>query len=274
MLQHVLVSLYFWAGVLKLDRDWLTGASLYSQERLWFPRAFVPEACLYVVALEMVLIWGLYARRTWIFYATLAQLVLFHFTSWPIVGFWYPTLMFCLLTILPLTRLIDEPAGDVPLVFWKEPVRRRVLAAILVATFGLLQMVPHAFPGDTAITGEGRLFALHMFDALVECDATVTYHLADGRDRNESRDETAQMAHRSRCDPLVYYAIARNQCERIARGDSGAAGVDAAIVDLDVRLRSKRNSSPDYQQVFDIRNFCTARPRYSMVRHNAWIGAG
>ena len=69
----------------------------------------MPASCVYVVVLETTLIFGLYARRNWIFYATLAQLVAFHIFSWPIVGFWYPTLMFCLLSILPLMRLLGDP---------------------------------------------------------------------------------------------------------------------------------------------------------------------
>ena len=33
------------------------------------------------------------------------------------------------------------------------------------------------------------MFALHMFDALIECDASFTYHLADGSDVVEHRNE-------------------------------------------------------------------------------------
>ena len=257
MLRNMIVSIYFWAGVLKLDPDWLTGATLYSQDKLWFPRVLVPAACVYVVTLEMVMIWGLYSRRAWVFWGTLAQLALFHYTSWPIVGFWYPTLMVCLLSILPLARLMAAPRAPVVAA---NPRRQPAfaLAALVAVTFAAFQMTPRAFPGDTAITGEGRMFALHMFDALVECDATMTYHLPDG-DRVEVRREATKLPHRSRCDPLIYYAIARNAC---ARGDA----------DFDLSLRSKRNSSADYTQVLDVRRFCAAQPRYALWRHNEWIG--
>lgn len=257
MLRHMIVCIYFWAGVLKLDPDWLTGATLYSQDKLWFPRVLVPAACVYVVTLEMVMIWGLYSRRAWVFWGTLAQLALFHYTSWPIVGFWYPTLMMCLLSILPLARLMPVPGAPVVAA---NPRRQPALAlaALVAVMFAAFQMMPRAFPGDTAITGEGRMFALHMFDALLECDATMTYHLPDG-DRVEVRRETTKLPHRSRCDPLIYYAIARNAC---ARGDA----------DFDLSLRCKRNSSAEYTQVLDVRNFCAAQPRYALWRHNEWIG--
>jgi len=34
LLRHLLVSLYFWAGILKLDWEWLSGVALYNQDRL------------------------------------------------------------------------------------------------------------------------------------------------------------------------------------------------------------------------------------------------
>jgi hypothetical protein len=265
MLRHVLVCIYFWAGALKLDPDWLSGAALYSQDRLWFPRALVPAACVYVVVLEMGMIWGLYSRRAWVFWGTLAQLALFHYTSWPIVGFWYPSLMLCLLSILPLARIIPAPQAETAA--RRRPHMVYALTAAVAVIFASLQMLPRAFPGDTAITGEGRMFALHMFDALVECDAALTYHLPDG-DRVQVRGETTKLPHRSRCDPFVYYAIARNECARLA----GEAAPSAAPVDFDVSLRSRRNSAASYTQVLAIRNFCAAAPHYALWHHNDWIG--
>ena len=263
MLRHVLVCIYFWAGALKLNPDWLTGAALYNQDQLWFPRSLAPAACVYVVVLEMVMIWGLYSRRGWVFWGTFAQLALFHYTSWAIVGFWYPTLMLCLLSILPMARLWPAAPRQAAAASPSARQWRFALAAALALLFASLQMVPRAFPGDTAITGEGRMFALHMFDALVQCEATMTYHLPEG-DRVDVRAETRKLPHRSRCDPLVYHALARNECARLA-------GRSAAPVDFDLSLRSKRNSAASYTQVLEIRNFCAAPPRYALWRHNEWI---
>jgi hypothetical protein len=218
----------------------------------------VPAACIYVVILEMGMIWGLYSRRAWLFWGTVAQLALFHYTSWAIVGFWYPTLMTCLISILPLARLLPPPQNAVMAI----RARRRHaagLAGAVALMFAAFQLVPRAFPGDTAVTGEGRMFALHMFDALIECEATMTHHLPEG-DRVEVRAESKKFPHRSRCDPLVYHAIARNACAR------------SPAADFDLSLRSKRNSSAGYTQVLDIRHFCATQPRYTLWRHNEWIG--
>ena len=260
LLHHLLVSLYFWAGILKLDWEWLSGVALYNQDRLWLPAPLVPASCVYVVFLETTLIFGLYARRRWIFYGTLAQLAAFHIFSWPIVGFWYPTLMFCLLSVLPMTRLLHPPGEWVTFSSLRDLGRRRLNLAVL-AVFALLQMVPRVFPGDSALTGEGRVFALHMFDALVVCEAKLTYHLADGSTREDFLPETERLPHRSRCDPIVFFDLATNSCRQQLPG----------VVDLDLSLKSKHSSEAQYHPTIDVKSFCTARPTYDMWRHNAWI---
>ena len=269
---HMLAALYFWAGVLKVDPDWLSGATLYKQDQLWFPAGLVPIACAYVVVLEVVMIWGIYARRAFIFWFVVAQLFLFHYTSWAIVGFWYPLLMMCLLAILPLARIIVPPERHL---FLAPSRSRRRAAVVAVGALCLLQFAPRVFPGDTAVTGEGRMFALHMFDALIECDASFTYHLADGSEVVEHRNETTKMPHRSRCDPIIYYELARRACSRVG-GRIAVVRVanTAPVLDLDVRLRARRASSPSFVDVIDIRDFCTNTPRYTFWRHNDWIAPG
>ena len=182
-LQYLIVLFYFWAGTIKLNREWLSGASLYRREFLWLPDSLVPAACAYVVVLETILVFGLLARRPWIFWATLAQLALFHVMSWPIVGFFYPSLMFSILGIFALSRIFSaEPEERPSLARIERGLERRSTYALL-AGFSLLQVVPYAFPGDSAITGEGRLFALHMFDAQVVCESHVTFHDVQGGSR-------------------------------------------------------------------------------------------
>jgi hypothetical protein len=114
------------------------------------------------------------------------------------------------------------------------------------------------------------MFALHMFDARVECDATMTYHLSDGRQQTEHRPESTQLPHRSRCDPLIYYAIARNACAHLAADAHRPAAGGA--VDFDLRLQAKRTSSSEYTQVLDVEKFCASPPAYALWHHNRWIG--
>ena len=145
-LQYLIVLFYFWAGTLKLNPEWLSGASLYRRQFLWLPDALVPVACAYVVVLETILVFGLLARRPWIFWATLAQLALFHAMSWPIVGFFYPILMFALLAIFPLSRLFSAESERPSFARIEGRLEPRSTYALL-AGFSLLQLVPVRVPG-------------------------------------------------------------------------------------------------------------------------------
>jgi hypothetical protein len=135
-----------------------------------------------------------------------------------------------------------------------------VLHAAVLAVFTCLQFVPYAFPGDSATTGEGRLFALHMFDAIVVCEARLTYHLADGTTREDPLAQAARLPHRSRCDPVIFFDLARNACRR-----------RAGYRDLDLSLRSGHGRDPQMRQTIDVRSFCEKAPTYDLWRHNAWI---
>ena len=61
----MLVLFYVWAGLLKLSPDWLSGLALPQPPR-GVPADWVPLACKVVVGLELVVVWGLLAKRAWI----------------------------------------------------------------------------------------------------------------------------------------------------------------------------------------------------------------
>jgi hypothetical protein len=241
---------YFWAGTLKLNWEWVSGAALYRPVWL-FTGPWLVAACVYVVVLELGVVWGLLARRALWFWAAFAQVVVFHVFSWPVVGFFYPVLMFGILAIFPLRRWLPGP----------EPASRRPALA-LAALYSALQLTPHLFPGDRTLTGEGRLFALHMFDARVTCEAWADVRLADGSVRRENLRRHAEA--RTSCDPILIHGFARNLCR--AR-DAGRR----EFADLDVNLRSRRTSERELRTVIDYPDFCARMPRYQALRHNDWI---
>jgi hypothetical protein len=180
--------------------------------------------------------------------------------SWPIVGFFYPTLMFALLAIFPLSRL-TTPEPDRPSLIRIETGREVWSTYALLTGFSLLQLVPYAFPGDSAITGEGRLFALHMFDARVVCESYLTLHDARGAVRRV--DLTVGGAARIRCDPIVSFNIARAICrQRAARG---------RWTEVDLSLRSRRTTEVALRSVVEIAGFCKENPTYDLWRTNPWI---
>src|SRR5882672_8606729 len=259
---RVLVTLfYFWAGTLKLNWEWVSGAGLYRP--MWpFAGVGVMVACVYVIVLELVVTWGLLATRAWIFWAAFAQLLIFHAVSWQVVGFFYPLLMFAILAIFPLSRLVEpqDPPDGLLLTLWRRRAARPVYA--LAAVFSALQLTPYAFPGDRTLTGEGRLYALHMFDARPTCSGWADLRQADGT--TTRRDLKLPLDTRIACDPIVYFNRARNLCRQ------RQAGL-AAFQDLDLFLSARRTSDGAMKRVIATPGFCARGERYDPFRHNAWI---
>lgn len=256
----LLVLFYFWAGTLKLDWEWISGGGLYKPLWLFTGRGII-AATVYVVVLELVIVWGLLARRAWIFWTSLAQVLVFHIFSWGIVGFFYPMLMFGLLSIFVICRLIqprDRPEGlGMALLRGRAPRPAYVLAA----AFSGLQLTTHLYPGDTALTGEGRLFALHMFDARVVCDAYVTVKFSGG---GRQQIGVQGPGVRTGCDPIMIQGGALNLCRQ---RDAGRL----SFVDLDLHLLSRRVTDRDLKPIIAYADFCARRPRYDPFFHNDWI---
>lgn len=246
-LRALIVLFYVFAGLLKLNYEWLSGAAI--DKPIWFfTGAREPIAATYVVVLELVLVWGLFSRRPWLFWVTLAQLILFQIASWQVVGYYYPLMMFALLAIFPLTRLRPNP-----------PAPR--LSAPFLAAFCLLQCVPLLYPGESALTGEGRMFAIHMFDAAVECEPYALLTRLDGS--TERRDLTRPLPRRIRCDPLVFFNRARALCRSPERG--------TAFTDFDLHLNARKSTDAAMRPIVALRDVCATNPTYDVWRHNRWI---
>ena len=259
---RVLVTLfYFWAGTLKLNWEWISGAGLYRP--MWpFSGVGVVLACAYVLVLELGVAWGLLAKRAWIFWTSFAQFLVFHALSWQVVGFFYPLLMFAILTVFPLSRLVEprDPSEGLLVALWRGRALRSVYA--LAALFSLLQLVPYAFPGDRTLTGQGRLYALHMFDARATCVGWADLRYADGT--TTRRDLKLPLDTRIACDPIVFFNRARNLCRQRDAGH-------IAFEDLDLFLSARRASDGEMKRVIATRGFCAKGQRYDPFRHNAWI---
>jgi hypothetical protein len=266
VLTYLIVSFYVWAGFLKLNADWLSGAGLYGRRPLGLPHSFIPAACAYVVFLELFVVLGLLSRRNWLFWVALSQVLLFHIASFWVVGFFYPLLMFLILSIIPLSRYCPPPStrGSEPQpglsVLWHGLERRSTYA--LLGAFCFMQLTPRFFPGDPAITGQGRMFALNMFDAPTLCVATVTDRLT-GMRLPPSRIQVPFLEPRISCDPIVYLQAAKNRCR--------ANTVDRQFDDFDLTLMTRRMGSSAPVTVASISSVCTTNPHYDVFRHNPWI---
>jgi hypothetical protein len=122
-------------------------------------------------------------------------------------------------------------------------------------------MAPTLFPGDFALTGQGRVFALHMLQARQVCEVGVTIHEGE---RTEPRDlKLPGLAPRSICDPVIYYNRVRNICRW------NAASGQSRTVDFSMRVR--RTTETDFRLVADTKDFCNTVHDYSLLSSNAWL---
>lgn len=255
----LIILFYFWAGTVKWNYEWLSGSALIV-DPLWIHGMWIPIACAYVIVLECVLIFGLMSKKRWLQISTFIQLLLFHLVSVTVVGFFYPMLMFALLMIFPLIYVISPEKESLWSYF-----RRGCLAVstyILLLVFSLLQFVPIVILGNEKVTGEGRLFALHMIDAAPICDGAITLKFADGR-QQEITLPLEGIQTRIKCDPIVNFSHARWHCFK--KED------DSDFIDLDLKYDARQGSDPELLPLVDISNLCSQNLQYTMFGRNEWI---
>lgn len=257
-LAFLIVAFYVAAGLLKTNREWLSGAALYA--RPWLvPESLLPASCAWVLVLELVVVLGLLAPWRTLRLFALVQLGLFHLVSWRVVGWYYPVLMAGLLSFYVLTE--DAP---VTLDVRKDLRWPPGSAAIVVFLFGAFQLIPACYRGDAALTGEGRLFALHMFDARVTCTGGAVVHAPWGEERTYPLVAEASDV-RSKCDPIVILAHAKYLCH--------APWARASGVRVDVRIDAKRASDVAPRPLVRLDDVCTNAPDYTVLHENPWIVA-
>lgn len=258
-LKILIVFLYFWAGVIKIDPEWLSGSALYIKP--WFmDGALLPWACAYVVILEAILIWSLLWDNRWFAWITFGQLIVFHIFSFKIVGFFYPMIMFLIISIFVISWILEPKQTPVMSQIGRTKKIPYALASFALI-FSFFQVLPKFYRSDTAVTGEGRLFALHMFDAFTSCEAKANIRLAPGRTLHQNL--YLPLAPRIRCDPVVYLSRARAICYKNRS--------NKRFEDIDVSLKTKRSTDQDYHQVIEIHDFCKRDIHYSLFSRNNWI---
>jgi hypothetical protein len=236
-LRFLIMSFYFGAGFLKVNKEWLSGAAIWDNPYL--SGELLRLGCIYVMVLELFLIFGLWSRRRWIFWGTLGQLFLFHAVSYLIVSYYYPLMQMSLLSIYVLAERAD------PGQFYPSRLKTLPWPSLgLLVLFFVAQSIPFAMGGDRAIDGRGRIPALSMFDARAECEFVMTakFNSIDGKLIERSLPRHYRLEQRLKCDPHVQLTDARHRCRSLAANPDFRS--------LDISLRSKRQTDADYRQVF------------------------
>lgn len=253
----LIISFYFWAGILKLNWEWLSGSVLYHD--LWLiPNELAWLACTYVVILETTLTWGLVAARRTVVYVVLAQLGLFHLESFSQIHWFYPVLMATVLAWFVIERTFGTPSAQIS---WLVRGRAPASVYLLLGMFSLLQILPYVQSTDPSLTGQARVVALHMFEARQRCDVSATLLYENGT-RQQADLKMGSLPERLICDPVVYFSRAQNICRsRSARG----------LTDLELTMRVGRSTDESLQTIIDESAFCSGEHTYSVFGTNKWL---
>lgn len=245
-LPWIVASFYFWAGFLKLRPEWVSGEAIPGS--LWLvPDQFKSYAAIYVIVLELFLIWGLLSKKVWMRNVVLVQLFFFHLASLGVVGFYYPLLMALLLSFFVLKKDTTKPMSQ------------SGMAILLILS--LLNFFPLFIAGDSAVTGEFRILSFHMFDSRTICEPTA-FIKKEGMQLIR-KDLQIPAVIRLRCDPVVFLSRARTLCRNFKN--------DPHFIDLDLSLKTRRINEESLQTVVDVKNFCSVDPSYSVLGFNPWI---
>lgn len=248
--------IYFTAGILKLDPQWLSGAAI--NER-FFPPFIIQVGVWYVLILEIIFSFFIFSQNRKLFWFFFLQIFFFHLFSWHLTRFFYPSVMLLMLAILVLLRDIETPSWklkDLRIFFHLRP--------ILFATgvFIFLQLPQYYLPGKAALTGQGRSFALIMYDGRTECQP----HLNIWK-KNQLKEELPLTAPwlitRIKCDPIIYKQLAERVCQWIQKDD--------LVEQVDLQLPIKFENEKDYRSIVSINDICNKQLSYSNFFPNYWI---
>ena len=256
----LLVSFYFWAGRLKLNAEWVSGADLY-YPLWWIPSEWTSAACIYVVILEMFLIWGLLLGGRGARLTTLGQLALFHMQSLSQIHWFYPLLMTTMLAWFLLAEA-NQTDGRDSLFTTFVTLRAPTSAYAVSLAFASCQVIPMLHGGDRVLTGQGRTIALHMFEARQQCEVTGVLRYANGARRTLDL-KMLELPPRMICDPVVYFDRAQNLCRL-----GSASGTE-----LDLRIDAKRTTDILSRRIVNVTQICSQGLSYRVLGNNEWMSS-
>jgi hypothetical protein len=226
----LIIGFYLAAGFLKLNFEWLSGAALLRESFL--TGKWLEWALVYVVILELALVLGLLSSRPRIFWLTMIQLGVFHAFSYFIVGWFYPAMMCCFLSVFVLGRFAGV---DLSLSSLRGLNKYSALA---MAAFAVMQFSALAF-------GHSRL-ALNMLDQYPTCE-----FFAFARFKNDVRHLPSPyvwLEPRLRCETPVYKAAIHHLCQDL-RSREDFTGLDVALI-------SRRRTQSKYSRRFERWDVC------------------
>nr|BDT30065.1 HTTM domain-containing protein [Bacteriovorax sp. HI3] len=221
----LLPGVYFCAGLLKLNVDWLSGETLIKPSIIQGP--LLSALLVYVLVLEIFIVWFIFSNKKAIRLAVLIQLIAFHIYSWHIVDYPYPSFMFCILGFFVLTLNYDYKI--------KENLPR---LATIMGLLCLFQLTPYLFAKDPGLDGRSRILSLNMMDVKSVCERQIELTTAEGVTSFNIPIDIKRP--RMFCDPQVTKEIARHYCERTIIPGT-----------MKVFQQSRRSTEKDFKEILN-----------------------
>lgn len=238
----IVVLQYFFAGLLKINIEWLSGAAMVSYPRI-LPEFLFGPTLVYVVVLELVLIWGLLSQNHLLRRLTLLQLVIFHGYSYFIVGYFYPAVMLGIL--LPV--LIEEWYSLK--INWSFDFKNKIFYPCYA--FILLIIIWNSASKfgshDPAKDGQVRYFSLNMLDAKTKCNLKLIEVFPD-KTVKTLNIPTLASAIRVWCDPVIYEGYLKKLCDDPEFKKSNSK--------LNFHLETRRYTEGKFESVRETKDVC------------------
>lgn len=255
LIPFAIVCVYLGAGILKLNNEWISGSALYGDlgPLKWIP---IQVATVYVIILELGFSLLLLSSKQRLQKIALIQFFIFHIYSIQIVGLFYPAVMFCVLSVFILMFKENIIAPSLSAI-WNYKYHKVLVGAFIVA-----QIYPVALPGNSALTGEGRLLSLNMFDARAICRHSFVIDKGLGH-YVQLQLNLENVGTRIRCEPYFYLEFARRLCEDYKRNNE--------VASVDLFLQTRLSSEKNFQPIVTLNNICKNNPSFNPMWSNSWI---
>ena len=249
---------YFFTALLKIsDPVWLMGLGF--KQDIWLPSFFTENMRLvfyfYIVCLEMIGSLFLVLRTHWKALVYM-QWILLYIISCFTVGYFYPAVMLCLLSVFWLMLVFNENYK----ISGFNRMFSGVVFTLLVVVGSLLSFI---IPGDANLTGEGRLYGLNVPSAYTHCNSQIILSF-----QNKTLQEHFPRYYEGyplnlRCDPYMDFNTIKQICAFYKD--------DPEFIDLNWSLYSKRGYDLEYRQIVKEENVCSKNLKYFSWRRNHWI---
>jgi len=265
IISYTIFLFYLTAGTLKLNYEWLSGAS--TGVLTYFSTDVFEILLALTIILELIVSFGLLFKNRFIFYGSLASFAIFHIVSFYIVGSFYPLIMACLLShfilnrIYPTSSLASKNSCSSWLFDDFRSFRKNKIHCLIIILFVSAQVFPRLRSGDLSLHGDGRLFSLNMFDSRSQCDYFVF-----ARTKNILLDITHKysfLGARGHCDPIVFWSYTNKLCRQMQK--------DKNFIDIDLYMNSKRTTATEYRNYIHSIGVCTKKLKYRIFQENNWI---